>query len=692
MINPPFFYIMQLFLPKTEYNKKIYLQDTRYKYFNRTQFDTFFEYKGDFGFDWINQRFLTFSIAEDLTKYKYVKIQDGNNIFYCYINKIEFQNGQRSQQKIYLEVDNFYDKDFNLDLVNGIIQRTTLPDLTFKKIQVLNSTSYIYNRNNIYLNEPFNVVHNNISLLQVLDNYVNSSYFSINNGSIDYKNVKPGAKANFIRKPYLIQNKAQEILKRSFGSNNIVTLSEFIAKHNFIFSTFADKVDITYIFDWFKTKIDLNSSYYFAIYKKGSGWDWNWAGWIMFITDKGFKFYDVRSGYAEENNKNFSYIIQDIGNDLSNFIEFINIIITKYELGDPITNLNPQTPRDIFEKFITKFDFNEQTLKLQTKPGTNKIDNIFGDIEKLDYQLYNNFNLNPKLLISPQFSIYRIHSNNVVMDFDLLTSTNNKILNGKICDFNYLEYEYVDGGYAILNILGKNFNDVAKYLKNEIVIYNNLLDYQATNINSINFTRQQLDINKQRAEQDVIINMFSSFLGTAINTGRDVGLSSLGGSNLARFSLLSNLASTPINLANTIIQNNRTLQDAERAIEKFNSSLKDKALTNSVAQNITGLDDYFKNYKNKNISLYLITPDYSKLLFYNWYLNKFGWNVNNNIKLDILKDEAKKNEKYDYLQFQIINNISELSKEINDYLLNLFQAGIWLVYDENFTVEEFNNN
>lgn len=232
----------KIYVPKYEYRNWKVFTDNRYKTHTIEQLFKLCEAydNKEYSLNWAEQRFFTFNLNGDLSKYNTIIIQPYNaynqdNSYVVKINKIEYLGGNQEQQKVYCEIDNYYDlKPSDLASITGFLKRTNLKSFTYDFID----DNQLRIQPTITSLENLNSVLNVNTHLKVLDNYVYSDYVFYPETFIEFKELpadKP--KSEIIRKPLFVQNKYLHKVKEGYSTN----------KH-----TFIDNMNFWYIPKWAK--------------------------------------------------------------------------------------------------------------------------------------------------------------------------------------------------------------------------------------------------------------------------------------------------------------------------------------------------------------------------------------------------------------------------------------------------------
>ncbi|OWY73552.1 hypothetical protein B5M19_04020, partial [Mesomycoplasma hyopneumoniae] len=216
----------------------------------------------------------------------------------------------------------------------------------------------------------------------------------------------------------------------------------------------------------------------------------------------------------------------------------------------------------------------------------------------------------PKLIISKQFTNYFILSPNTRQEIDLDLYFNKTrsyyTKDGLLFNYHYSETEFYDAGYSILSYPFYRKNFVTKYLKNDTILSNAHIEHLKTNINSINFQKQQESITLARAYQDRYLGWINSglnllTLGFQYKTNNSLPnpVYNAIGTNI----LAQNAFYAANSIINTTINANRGIEDSKRAITKWYATQNDLYLQNKVDQNILGIESLLE-LKDESCSLY----------------------------------------------------------------------------------------
>ncbi|AAG01282.1 P81 [Mycoplasma phage P1] len=651
--------------------------------------------QGSFDLSWAQERFFSFQSDQEVKRLFLISPTNDKNdpkAQICYVNNIEYLDSDKNLKRIYAEVDSFY--DINIDDIGGKLKRTNNWLLFEGK----------YHKNLLAL-EGINLPKLDFEKVVTLDYYKQKDIsFQIRDKAIRLERDYLIKDNNFIRKPLqysldflerIEDLQTREMLEAQeenfwFWQNNQRVPDSIINhfKNNQSFQRYSvsDQEIINFINRWYD----------------------RWIFWLptststfIVISEKkvvAINFLFTKRTYNEGNPPNhrlverntIDYSEQSIASEeWSDLIFWKSLAIVGLPeiKGAFVSWLKEKAHLNLEPTFNTYNDvktFIEEKFKSNAngflyKP-TQELIIDFNNLEPLMNKEWTTltFSKKHKIALSKEFVEYQVISPNCTMIIDYEQVVAKENFNDSI-RFRYSEIETQEAGYCILEVEGQDFRQVQSYLKNDVLITNAYKSHLDANWLSHQFSSQSLQIAKQRADNDFLLNTIKNAIALPFSAISSFGSTFQGGSVVAGLNAIGGVINTGFNFASSIIGGLRAQEDAQRAIEGFNATYKDLQSQERFLSNNTSLTSLLINKENE-IALYIAKPVEKDLYALNRYFQDFGQSVNDYYSYSLYNiNEALKFSIYGlYNQFEYIEDIPNVSWEVNNYIKDLAKTGFWI--------------
>lgn len=736
---------VKIWIPKDHYQTWTVLNNPLYK----THFKYFVKYfkpsdNRTYALNWSAERYGHFNYKGDLSKYRYILLQDASatdltqdNTTVVFITNIKYNSGNKlTNQQVTFEVDPFY-KIRDYGAIKGQLSKSNLPDYTYTQ----QANNYVNIARTIYNQQGEGLPFTKSEEVKVIDTYLDKKYVYIADNkeqryvlkAYDEKMVKD----RIIRTPANILNTWFDYYRSNFTpimKNRVGRGWVFVNKETMLR---LENEDIDKLKREFENDNEMLAILALSNILKAAATDEKWVFLTFYNYSPNSIKYKSSAGEDYTNNPVLPEMSRPL--ETQNLKEYLysKFAITADEidiygitdwLSDnriPVAFNEFDSPRPDYIRLVKRV---EELLKQPRREIINK------STVKLSLDTTVDTKRNLVLSLHPDFNRLVIMGNNIVREVNIYNTSLDGMkdqANYNYGTIQYTEIETAESGLSYLKYKDNSAPEVEKYLANYPVFANAYEEYIKQNA-AANVLKWFSPLISNIPVAGTLWNNIMSSTRNARGWGneawiretiaKEAEIRQKAGDSYKKANKQGNpwtdakyresqalyhkanvlrdvLAEIPtngdgeknskisfgLNIGTTVAMSiwNTASEYVKLYEEQANMRAKDYVVVNSVGE--------INAYQNDNKALRLIklTPPSGILDKWHLLINKTGWLMNESLPDDAYRLRPKR--RCDYIQMEL-DDMYNITAESNSELKNLFRVGVWIINDPTVDWTDYEHN